>query len=221
MIGVSTTSRRVVHGTVAAVTLVAVLWQLWLVVTGESVLAETAQPALATRLVRFISYFTILSNLLVAGVSLESARDPERDGPRWRVVRLATVASITVTGLVHWFFLRPILDLEGGSSVVDKLLHVVVPVLALGAWVVAGPRGQAVRSAVLPSLGWPLLWGAYTLVRGLVTHWWPYPFIDADALGWGRVLVNLAAIAVLFAVVGSAFVAADRALGRRAQAPTT
>ena len=214
MVHVTPSSRRAVHGAVAIVTVVAVLWQLWLVVTGESVLAETAQPGLGTRLVRFVSYFTILSNLLVAGVSLALAGDPERDGSRWRVVRLATIASITVTGLVHWFFLRPILDLHGASYAVDKLLHVVVPALALLAWVVAGPRGQAVRSAVLPSLGWPLLWGAYTLVRGAVTGWWPYPFIDADELGWGRVLLNLVAIAVLFAVVGFAFVAADRALGR-------
>ena len=214
----STSSRRTVHGAVAAVAVVAVLWQLSLVVTGESVLAETAQPGLLTRLVRFISYFTVLSNLLVALVSLALARHPEQDGPRWRVVRLATIASITVTGLVHWFFLRPILDLDGASYAVDKLLHVVVPVLALVAWGVAGPRGQAVRPAVLPSLGWPLLWGAYTLLVGAVTGWWPYPFIDADELGWGRVLVNLVGIAVLFAVVGLAFVAADRVLGRRRRA---
>lgn len=214
----SPSSRRAVHGVVAIVAIVAVLWQLSLVVTGESVLAETEQPGLATRLVRFVSYFTVLSNVLVVGVSLALARNPGRDGGRWRVVRLATTSGITVTGLVHWFFLRPILDLHGASYAVDKLLHVVVPILALTAWVVAGPRGQAVRSAVLPSLAWPLLWGACTLVRGAVTGWWPYPFIDADALGWGRVLVNLVAIAVLFAVVGFGFVAADRALGRRGAA---
>ncbi|WP_406830154.1 hypothetical protein ABEG17_14325 [Pedococcus sp. KACC 23699] len=63
-------SRRTVHGVVAVVTVAAVLWQLSLVVAGESVLAESAQPGLATRLARFISYFTILSNLLVALVGL-------------------------------------------------------------------------------------------------------------------------------------------------------
>ncbi|GAB3070757.1 Pr6Pr family membrane protein [Pedococcus soli] len=217
MVGVTPTHRRAVHGVVAAVTLAAVLWQLVLIVNGEAVLDETAAKPLGTRLVEFISYFTVLSNLLVAYVSLTLARDPDHDGTFWRVVRLATIEGITVTGLVHWFFLRPILDLHGASYVVDKLLHVVVPILALVAWAVAGPRGQAVRSAVLPSLGWPLLWGLYTLVRGVVADWWPYPFMNVDTLGWGRVLLNLAAIAVLFAVVGLGFVAADRALARRRQ----
>lgn len=215
----SPSSRRVVHGVVGAVAVAAILWQLALVVSGASVLETAAQPGLVTRLARFVSYFTILSNLLVAGVSFALARDPARDGRRWRVVHLATLSSITVTGVVHWFFLRPILDLQGASYVVDKLLHVVVPVLAVVAWVVAGPRGRAVRAAILPSLGWPLLWGALTLARGAATGWWPYPFIDADTLGWGRVLLNLVAIAVLFAVVGGALVAVDRALAAR-QAPT-
>jgi hypothetical protein len=209
------TTARAVHGVVAVVTAVAVLWQLALIVNGEAVLNETARPDLAVRLARFVSYFTILSNLLVLGCSVVLARDPQHDGRRWRLVRMATMVGITVTGVVHWFLLRPLLDLSGGSYVVDKLLHVVVPVLALVAWVVAGPRGQAARPQVLGALAWPLLWGALTLVRGSVTGWWPYPFIDVDELGWGRVLLNLLGVAVLFGACGFAFVAADRTLARR------
>lgn len=212
---VTPSSRRTVHAIVTLVALVAVLWQLALVVTGESVLAETARPGLATRVGRFASYFTILSNLLVLATSAMLARVPDRDGSSWRVVRMAAIVGITITGVVHWFLLRPILDLQGGSYVVDKLLHVVVPVLALVAWFVAGPRGQASRREVLLSLLWPLAWGGWTLVVGALSGWWPYPFIDADDLGWGAVLVNLVGIAVLFAVVGLGFVGADRALGRR------
>lgn len=120
-----------------------------------------------------------------------------------------------MTGVVHWFLLRPLLHLSGSSFVVDKLLHVVVPVLAVFAWIVAGPRGQAARPQVLGSLLWPLLWGAFTLVRGSVTAWWPYPFLDVDTLGWGRVLLSLAGVAVLFAACGACFVVLDRWLGRR------
>jgi hypothetical protein len=58
----SVTSRyaRLVHGAVAAVAVVAVVWQLVLVVQGASVLDETSRPDLGTRLARFISYFTVL-----------------------------------------------------------------------------------------------------------------------------------------------------------------
>ena len=59
------------------------------------------------------------------------ARDPAYDGPRWRVLRTAAVTGITVTGLVHWFLLRPLLHLHGADLVADKLLHLVVPILAV------------------------------------------------------------------------------------------
>ena len=94
---------------------------------------------------------------------------------------------------MHWFFLRPLLDLSGGSYVVDKLLHVVVP--AAGGGCVGRGRTTPARPLAPRSwdaLLWPLLWGAFTLVRGSITGWWPYPFINVDELGWGRVLVNLA-----------------------------
>jgi hypothetical protein len=211
----SPTSARAVHTVVAVVALIALVWQLALIVNGQAVLNESSRPDLAVRLARFISYFTVLANLLVLACSVVLARNPLHEGTRWRVLRMATMVGITVTGIVHWFFLRPLLDLSGGSYVVDKLLHVVVPVLAVVAWVVAGPRSQAARPQVLGALLWPLLWGAVTLVRGSITHWWPYPFMNVDDLGWGRVLLNLLGVAVLFAAFGFAYVAADRALARR------
>jgi hypothetical protein len=45
------------------------------------------------KLVRFISYFTIESNLLVMVVAATLAIDPERDGRWWRVLRLNVAAG--------------------------------------------------------------------------------------------------------------------------------
>ena len=211
------TTAKAIHVVVAAVALVAIVWQLALIVNGAAVLNESSRPDLAVRLARFVSYFTVLSNLLVLGCSVVLARDPAHDGLRWRVVRMATMVGITVTAVVHWFFLRPILHLTGSSYVVDKLLHVVVPLLAVAVWVAAGPRGQAARPQVLGALLWPLAWGAFTVVRGSITGWWPYPFMDVGSLGWARVLLNLAGVAVLFGACGAVVVAVDRWLGSRAQ----
>jgi len=214
---VKPTSAKAIHAVVAVVALFAVLWQLALIVNGEAVLNESSRPDLAVRIARFVSYFTVLSNLLVLGCCVVLARNPTHDGLRWRVVRMATFVSIAVTGVVHWFFLRPMLDLTGSSFVVDKLLHVVVPLLAVVAWFVAGPRGQAARPQVLGALIWPLLWGAFTLVRGSITGWWPYPFMDVDTHGWGQVLLNLLGVAVLFGLFGLVFVALDGWLSKRAK----
>ena len=63
-----------------------------------------------------------------------------------RAVRLAGTVGITVTGIVHFLLLRPLLDLEGADFVADKLLHMVVPVLAIVGWALFGPTpGREVR----------------------------------------------------------------------------
>jgi len=62
------------------------------------------------------------------------------------------VVGITVTGVVHWFLLRPILDLTGASYAVDKLLHVVVPLFAVLAVAMLGADAvRTRRSAAAPS----------------------------------------------------------------------
>ena len=131
---------RSVHLVVAAVAWFALAFQLVLVVSGEAILVEDDPPGLVARVYRFFAYFTIQSNALVAITSTVLARDPAEDRPGWRVARLAGLIGITVTGLVYFFLLRGLVELEGPNLVVDALLHMVVPVLAIAAWAWAGPR---------------------------------------------------------------------------------
>jgi hypothetical protein len=204
---------RTVHLVVAAVAWAALLLQLVLVVSGSAVLVEDDPPGLTARLYRFLAYFTIQSNLLVAVVSTVLARDPAMDRPAWRVARIAGLVGITVTGLVHFFLLRPLLDLDGADWVADKLLHMVVPVLAIAAWAWVGPRPRFVVREAAYALCWPLAWLAWTLVVGQVDGWVPYPFLDADEEGWGSVAVVSVGITVLFLLLFGLFGWLDRKLG--------
>ncbi|MFH7324402.1 Pr6Pr family membrane protein [Aeromicrobium sp. JJY06] len=193
----------------------ALLLQLALVFSGASVLAETEGPDLGVRLARFIAYFTIQSNLLVLVSAVVLARDTLADGPWWRAVRLAGVMGITVTGLVHFFLLRPLLDLEGASLVADRLLHLVVPLLAVVGWLVFGPRDRIDRRALLVAFLWPVAWLAVTLTVEAVTGWYPYPFLDVAASGWSGVAMTCAGIAALVIGCLAALTLVDRRLGRR------
>lgn len=206
---------RTVHLVVAAVAWGAVVFQLALVLTGSAVLVEEDPPGRAESIYRFFAYFTIQSNLLVAIASTVLARDPEADRPWWRVVRVASLVGITVTGVVHFFLLRPLLDLDGADWLADKLLHVVVPLLAVIGWVAFGPRGKAERRLLLASLAYPVGWLVYTLVRGAVTGWYPYPFLDVGLHGYGGALAACAGVAVLFVAMTWGFDAADGRLPRR------
>ena len=198
--------------------LVALGLQLVLVVNGDAILVDHDPPDLAERLLRFFAYFTIESNILVLVTAAQLARDPADDGPRWRVVRIAAVGGITVTGLVHWFLLRPLLHLDGTDLVADKLLHLVVPILAVVGWLVFGPRPRVDWPACLRAALWPLAWLVVILVSGGLTGWYPYPFLDHREHGVGHVAVVCAGILVLFFVVFAGMRGYDR---RMRPAPVT
>jgi hypothetical protein len=60
----------------------------------------------------------------------------------------------------------------------------------------------------------PLAYGVYTLARGPLVDWYPYPFIDVSKLGYPLAFRNIGEFVVYFAVGGSIFVLADRLIGR-------
>jgi len=198
------------HGLTAVVAIVALVLQLVLVVNGGRVLDEQEVPGLSVRVARYLAYFTIQSNLLVAVATGMLARDPQRDGVWFRVVRLASVVGITVTGLVHFVLLRPLLDLDGADYVADKLLHMVVPALAILGWAVFGPRPRVDLRSVWWVLAWPFAWLAEALVVGGATGWYPYPFLDHREDGWDHVVVASVGITVLFVLLFAVIAQIDR-----------
>ncbi|MEO7070193.1 MAG: Pr6Pr family membrane protein [Nostocoides sp.] len=208
----TSTAARAWHIATAAVTWFALVFQLVLIIRGGHVLEETVVPPLGTRLARYISYFTILTNLLVAITATPLALGRPTSSRLWRVLRLDAIVGIAVTGLVHWFFLRPLLDLHGADWAADKLLHVVVPLVAIVGWFAFGPRGRVDGSLLLPSLIYPIGWLGLTLLRGGITGWYPYPFLDVGLHGYPTVLVNCLLVALLLLALSAAAVALDRRL---------
>jgi len=203
---------RRVHLVVAVVAWFAIVFQLVLVLLGSDVLLEDDPPGMGERIYRFFAYFTIDSNLLVAISSTVLARDPAANQQWWRVVRLAGLVGITVTGLVHFFLLRPLLLLDGADWVADKLLHMLVPALAVAAWAWAGPRPRVGGREVAYALGFPIIWTVWTLVFAEIDGWVPYPFMDADEKGWGSVIVVCLGITALFAALFALAAWLDRKL---------
>ena len=83
-----------------------------------------------------------------------------------------------MTGVVHFFLLRPLVDLDGIDYATDKLLHMVVPVLAVIGFALYGPRPRTDGRALGLALAWPVVWLVWTLLIGGLTGWYPYAFLD-------------------------------------------
>ena len=185
------------HISTLVVAVFALVFQLYLVASGDNILDSSAAAGRLEQTRRYFSYFTIQANFLVAVSMVFIIRD-RLESKLFRVVRLASLVGITVTGIVAAVALPPSPNYTIGSLVCDRLLHIVVPVLTFAGWVVFGPRGVVRREDLLPSLIWPVAWLAATLALGPVVSWYPYPFINVDQIGYGRTLVSCAVIALLF-----------------------
>jgi hypothetical protein len=166
-------------------------------------------PGIA-RFANTFAYFTILSNMLTGIVSYLLARGVTVAEKWFRVLRMTSLIGITITGIVYHTLLAGEWDPKGWALLGDQLAHTVVPLLALIGFVAFGPRGLIdARSVWLASI-FPLAWSIFTLIRGDIVDWYPYPFTDVTKHGYGRVFVNMSAIAAVFLTVGFAFRAADR-----------
>lgn len=182
-----------------------------------------AGEPLAVRWLRFLSFFTIQSNLLVCVTTARLALHGDVEPRGWRVARLCGVMGITVTGLVYVTVLRGVNDIEGWWVVADAMLHYATPLLAVAGWLAFGPRGRVDRGVVGRALLWPVAWLGYTLVHGAVSRWYPYPFLDVDEIGYGSTLLNCAVVTLLMVGVASGLLALDRRLparGRTGRAAT-
>lgn len=209
---------RIWHSLLAVVVLASLIIEIALLLGyGQDV--NTGQtgyhPDLTTRFVNFFGYITIQSNLLVLFTAISLVLDPQRDGRIWRVLRLASLLGITVTGVVYVTLLSDIEHHQGVSAWANAGLHYFAPLWTILGWLLFGPRPRIDWRTIGLTFLWPVAWLAYTLIRGAFTGSYPYPFMDVTALGYEAVLANIAVILSLAFVLSVVFMATDRHLPRR------
>ena len=223
------TASRALFGINAVLALVAVGLSFTLAVTGFYV--GTGDPAKPTilgnvpggndtvleRLLDWSSYFTILSNVVVAVVLSALVLRPalftrdDRVGALWRTLRLDSVLMIVITGVVYNLLLAGG-EKAGWDALSNTLLHVVVPLVTPIVWIISGPRGLISARTIGASLLLPLAWAAYALVRGQVIGAYPYPFLDVSSNGLASVLVFIAVIVAVAVVLALILWAVDAGL---------
>ncbi|GAB4135571.1 MAG: Pr6Pr family membrane protein [Cyanobacteria bacterium J069] len=173
-----------------------------------------------TAIARYFSYFTIENNILVAlvftAVALRSSSTAAKFFTKPRV-QTAIAAYITIVGLVYHLLLRNIWNPQGWQLLADNVLHYVTPLFYILFWL-AFVQKSTIHWKSLPSwLIYPVIYSVFTLVRGAITGWYPYPFINAAELGYARVLINTLFVFLGFAIISSIFMAIARFLSRRLQ----
>jgi hypothetical protein len=167
------------------------------------------------RLFNVFCFFTIQANVIVGMTSLLLAISPHRTSTVFRVLRLDALVVIAVTFVVFHVALAGLQDLHGGAAFADFMLHTASPILCVLGWAIFGPRAHSETRVVLLALVFPLVWLVFTLIRGPIVDFYPYPFLDVRDHGYPRVLLNCLLVAVLFTALAAAFTAIDRLVVRR------
>lgn len=180
--------------------------------TGPGVLFDDP----GARLFNMLCYFTVQTNLIVAVTTLLLALRLDRRSIAFRVFRLSGLVAIAVTGVVFEVALESLRELEGSAAAADALLHTVSPIMCVLGWLVFGPRGMITSRVVALAVIYPLCWSIFTLIRGPIVEYYPYPFVDVDDLGYARVVLNIAIVGVFFVALAAGAAALDRLLSRRA-----
>ncbi len=189
-------TQRIAIATIAFTTWIALLLQFYLQIINRSTDVSEA-------VMRYFSYFTILTNLLVA-ICFTSLLFTKGKGYRFfkqASVITATTVYILIVGLIYNVVLRSLWNPQGLQLLADNLLHTSTPLLVLIYWFVYVPAKEVSWKQTPVWMLYPFIYLIYVLIRGSLSNFYPYFFIDAGKLGYGKALINAVYVTACFMFV--------------------
>jgi hypothetical protein len=158
--------------------------------------------------IRFFSYFTILTNILVAiyftAVVIQgNSRNRLLSAPG---ALTAITGYITIVGLIYQIALRHLWQPEGQQWVVDELLHTVIPIVVIFFWYFNESSFPIRFQQIGVWLIYPLVYFIFILIRGGFSNFYPYPFVDAAELGLTRALINGGCLLILYTLLSVLYI---------------
>lgn len=209
---ISAAGRRVA-GVLTAIGWVALALQLIVTVAMTTSDGRTVVDALW----RYLGYFTVLTNLLVALTLTQVARARWPGGaPANTSAITGVVLAIAIVGVTYHTLLSGRVPAMGPLWwTADRMLHYLMPAATVVWWLAFVPTHTLTYRDPLWWLTFPVGYLAYALVRGSFDGWYPYFFIDVNAIGYGQTLLNSALLTVAMLVAGLAVVAGSRLMGSR------
>lgn len=152
------------------------------------------------RVIFYYSFFTVLSNIMLAIGCAILIFKPKCSTTWFRVIRLCGLSGILITAIVYNIVLRPIHHPVPIMllQVANECLHVIIPALGMLTWLIYGPFPRIDLKTIFYSFLVLSMYGVYIFVRGYLTGLYPYPFINVNQIGYEKALLACLAIVVLF-----------------------
>jgi hypothetical protein len=161
----------------------------------------------------YFSFFTLLTNLIVALVLTFSLLAPDSRWGRFfsgPVVATGTALYIAMVAVVYSVLLRHVWHPEDLDKLADILLHDVVPVMYVAFWIFFVPKAAMRWRNTLSWTIYPMIYLGWILIRGAIYGRYPYPFVDVGKLGYLQVMLNSVMLLATFLIVSLAVVGVAR-----------
>lgn len=169
----------------------------------------------------YFSYVTIQSSLmnivaLVVGgfFALKFSRDTEL----LTTVRMSLVSYAVIVAVVYNVLLRdiPVIGFVSTITWPNEVIHVAIPAFLVLEWLLSPGRARLSFRRIWFAVAYPLAWVAFTLVRGPLTGWYPYPFLEPDGPGgWPSVFIYVVGIASFIVVMALLAIGVTRTVARK------
>ncbi len=176
--------------------------------------------SLTMSVIRYFSYFTILTNLTI--VLIYAASLFPRIGwlriLRTPVARATGAACISLVGLFYFVILAGLWKPEGLWLVADITLHYITPI-AYVMWFALFHRTGTLNFTRIPLMLFPaVIYLIYVMIRGAIIGEYPYPTFEVFNIGLTQVLMNIGALVVFLSVLSALAIGIDRlASGHKSQ----
>lgn len=164
----------------------------------------------------YFAFFTIQTAMinivvLIAGgiIALRMGRDTQL----YTAIRASIFSYALATAVVYNLLLRDIPNDDGyvGPFWPNESLHVWIPIYIALDWLLTPGRVRIAWTTLWLAVSFPLLWVGVTMLRGAVTGWYPYPFLEPEGPnGVVGVVMYVVTIAGFIVVVAALAVLINR-----------
>jgi hypothetical protein len=159
----------------------------------------------------YFAYFSIVT-AIVAGLFLITTSFGlllDIEDTKWvEIARLSLAVALIVVGVVYHALLADVAnDVRDGDYawpvLPNQIIHTYAPILAAIEYIISIKAFRIrLRSFLLVAV-FPITWLVLSIIRGTLTNWWPYWFINPNGeAGLLGMLTYMAAISVFFLLVG-------------------
>lgn len=167
---------------------------------------------------RYWGYMTIWTNTMVTLIwfaSVIRAKNPLLNFLRSASLRTGAALFIAIVGFVyHW-----LLSLSTFRTPLDHyndiIFHTAIPILYVFWWLFLDEKSILSYKSAAKWMIYPAVYAIFTVIKGLITLKYPYPFLDVTVLGWNPVLLNGLGFALMYGFLGALWIALNNFLAEK------